>query len=182
MDDKKSTPATRLSAGFDKIERNLDLWEQRLEDKKLRLYPGIAGSVLFIALALLIFLLMPSQIKIREDQAITARTFPSMMAFIMLGGALLNLAKDALKVIRKEILPTIEIKLHTELKALILLVLLIVYAALMPLIGFSAASVVYGILMLFYFRIRDWKYYLLVTVLALTIGFLFKNLLHVRLP
>ncbi len=182
MDKKKYSAAARLEDLLDVIETKLDCWGDALKKKRLRLYPGIAGSILFLALSLLILLLMPSQVKIREDQNITARTFPSMMASIMLGGTLLNLTKDGLKLLRKENLPSIELQLHTELKALILLVMLIIYALLIPLIGFSAASVVYGILMLFYFRIRNWRYYLLVTALALTIGFLFKNLLHVRLP
>jgi putative tricarboxylic transport membrane protein len=182
MDPKKASASSRLSAGIDGMEKTLDRWGEGLEKKKFRLYPGIAASVLFIALPLLILFLMPDQIKIREGQRITAGTFPSMMAFIMLGGALLNLARELWKLVRREKLPVIEIRLHTEIKALILLAFLIIYAALMPLTGFSIASAVYGILMLFYFRIRDWRYYLLITVLALSIGFLFKNLLHVRLP
>lgn len=182
MDRKKVSVSSRLSARLDAVENTLDRWGEGLEKRRFRLYPGLAASLLFIALSLLILLLMPDQIKIREDQSITARTFPSMMAFIMLGGALLNLAKDGFKLIRRGKLPAIEVCLRTEIKALILLAFLIIYAALMPLIGFSIASLIYGILMLFYFRIRDWRYYLLITVLAMGIGFLFKNLLHVRLP
>lgn len=164
------------------MDQFIDRTSLVLEQKKFKLYPSLAGSALFMALSLFILTVMPSQIKINPDMAINARTFPTILAFIMMGGAIINLLKDLYKLSRKKNLPYSELCLFTEIKALILLCFLSIYAILMPLIGFIASSVVYGILMLNFFRIKNWKYYLLVTLLAVIIGLLFKNILHVRLP
>ena len=173
---------TTLCAGIKKWDRTIDRWAGILEKKTIRLYPALAGSVLFLALACLIFQLMPSQIKIRPDRAITARTFPSILAGIMLCGSLINLGQIFYRRLRKQPLEYTELGLLTEVKALILLLFLVIYAVLTPLAGFIPASVIYGILMLFYFRIKNWRYYIIVSVLAIVIGFLFKNVLNVRLP
>lgn len=182
MGSKLKNPYLKLTALLQKADNTIDNIGRNLEQKRFRLYPSIAGSVFFLALSVFIFLMMPSQIKIRPDQTITARTFPAILAFIMLGGAILNLVKDGIKLIRKETIPFIEVYILTEVKALIILLFLIIYALLIPLTGFSIASVIYGILMLIYFRIKNWKYYILVSILALMIGYLFKDILHVRLP
>ncbi|MDC7232552.1 MAG: tripartite tricarboxylate transporter TctB family protein [Spirochaetales bacterium] len=165
-----------------KIDNTIDHTARHLENREFRIYPTIAGSVFFLALSALILILMPYQIKVRADQTITAQTFPSILAFIMMGGALLNLIKTGLQKYRKEPLEYVEVYILTEIKALILLLFLIIYSLLMPVLGFMLSSVIYGILMLFYFRVKNWKYYLLVTTLAILIGFLFKDILHVRLP
>lgn len=182
MDSKPIHPISKLSSLLDNLDGFIDRTSLTLEQRKFKLYPSLAGSALFLALSGLILLLMPGQIKIQPDQAITARTFPSILVYMMMGGSIINLIKDLIKLSRKETIPYNEVCLFTEIKALVLLLFLIIYALLMPLIGFIASSVIYGILMLFYFRIRNWKYYLLVTVLAVIIGYLFKNILHVRLP
>lgn len=182
MNSKQISPFSRISALLVRFDSHIDRASAYLEKKTFRLYPSLAGSVLFLALAGLIFVLMPAQIKIRQDQAITARTFPSILAWIMLCGAAVNLVQILIKKIKKQPLEYTEVVLLVEIKALILLLFLIIYAVLTPLTGFIPASVIYGILMLFYFRIKNWRYYLIVSALAVVIGFLFKNLLHVRLP
>ncbi|MDC7240507.1 MAG: tripartite tricarboxylate transporter TctB family protein [Spirochaetales bacterium] len=168
-----------LTASWDAF---LDHCAGLLEGRTLKLYPGPAGSVLFLAIGALILVLMPTQINVRTEYGINARTFPSMLAWIMIAGALINLMGYGIKILQKSKPDCIELDLLTEVKALILLLFLVLFAVLMPLVGFSIASVIYSILMLLFFRIKDWKYYLLVTFLALGIGFLFKNLLNVRLP
>ena len=125
---------------------------------------------------------MPSQIKIQPDRAITARTFPGGLAMIMMGGAILNIGKDILKIIKKERIPMTELDLLTEVRALILLLFFVLYALLMPVAGFMISSAIYSILMLFYFRVKDVKYYIIVISSAVIISLLFKNVLNVRLP
>ncbi len=167
---------------FVKLDRIYERIEYKLQKRILRIYPSIAGPLLFVILSLLIIFLMPSQIRIVDGQMITARTFPFSLAVVMLGGSVLILLRELVKVFRKVPLETVEFHLLTELRAFILLLDLIVYALLMPLIGFIASSVVFGVLMLLYFRIKNWKYYALVSGSAILIGALFKYLLHVRLP
>jgi putative tricarboxylic transport membrane protein len=182
MDFKSVQPFLFILNMTHKMDQFIDRTGLALEHKKFKFYPSLSGSALFMALSLFILIVMPSQIKIRPEEVINARTFPTILAFIMMGGAILNLLKDLYRLKSKKKLVSSELCLFTEIKALILLCFLIIYAVLIPLIGFIASSVIYGMLMLIFFRIKNWKYYLLVTLLAVIIGLLFKNVLHVRLP
>ncbi len=179
---KNTCEKPTLTALSFKYDAFIDQCAGILENRTLKLYPGPTGSVLFATLGILILVLIPSQIKVRADQTINARTFPAILAWIMLVCSAFNMINDGIRVIRRQKLPFIEMNLLNEVKAMIILLFLVIYALLMPLAGFSIASVVFALLMLLYFRVKEWKYYLLVTVLALGIGFLFKNVLNVRLP
>lgn len=164
------------------IDRKIDQLADRLEPKSIRLYPTIVGPIMFIVLAITIFLVMPSQVKIREDQIINARTFPTVLTTIMLAGAVILLGKELFRIVKKLPLEVVELSVLTEIKALILLGLLILYAVLMKSIGFITSSVIYAVLMLYYFRIKDWKYYGIVVTASVAIGMIFRYVLHVRLP
>lgn len=165
-----------------KLDNKIDLAAERMKDKKIAFYPTIIGPILFIVLSLVVLALMPSQIKIQPNRAINARTFPSILTYLMLGSSLVLLLREGLKAVRKIPIEKYELELLTELKALILLVLLILYAFLMKTIGFIAGSVIYSILMLYYFRIKNWKYYAIVVASAIAIGMIFRFVLNVRLP
>ncbi len=171
-----------IRTGISGVDTRLDNWGSKLEQKKFNIYPSIIGSVLFIGLSVTILVLMPSQIKVQPNQSITPRTFPALLAYIMLGCALLTFGKDVLKFIRKQPVPKVTLSALVEVKACILLVLMLGYGLLMPVIGFIASSVLYGVAMLCYFRVKRWYYYPLVVVCAFLIGYLFKYVLYVRLP
>ena len=150
--------------------------------RKIRYYPTLVGAAVFFMLALAILVLMPSQIKIRADQTITARTFPAALAIMMLGGSIMLAAKDLYRLARKLPIEVAELDLGTEIRALILLALLAFFALLMRLIGFIPGSVVFGLLMLVYFRVKKPAYYAVVAVAAIIVGVIFRYALNVRLP
>ena len=172
------TPPISLVEQF---EAAIDRIANSLHGKTLRFYPSIVGSIIFILLSLAIFWWMPSQIKIQPG-AITARTFPSLMAGIMLACSVAVLLREIVKIIRKQPLDVSELNLLTEAKALIILSLFVVFAVLAELIGFIPSSAIYSILMLVYFRIKKWSYYLIVSLSAIVIGLIFQKLLNVTLP
>lgn len=165
-----------------RLDAQIDILAERMKEKKMKLYPSLVGPLLFIILGVTIMLLMPSQVKIRSDQVITARTFPTFLTMIMIGGSIILLLREGLKILRKEPIESIELELLTEVKALILMGLLILYAFLMSRIGFMVSSVIYSILMMYYFRVKNWKYYIIVIVAAVLIGIIFRYMLNVRLP
>ena len=121
------------------IDRKIDQLADRLEPQSIRLYPTIVGPIMFIVLAITIFLVMPSQVKIREDQIINARTFPTVLTTIMLAGAVILLGKELFRIVKKMALEVVKLSVLTEIKALILLGLLILYAVLMKSIGFMTS-------------------------------------------
>ncbi len=173
---------TKVIAHIKQLDEKIDLFAERIKDTKTRFYPTIVGPVLFIIFSIAVLLIMPSQIKIRTDQIITARTFPSMLMFIILASSLALLGKELFKVIRKKPIEVHELELLTEIKALILLGLLILYAVLMQVLGFIGSSVLYSVLMMYYFRVKNWRYYLIVITCAIAIGLIFRHVLLVRLP
>jgi putative tricarboxylic transport membrane protein len=100
----------------------------------------------------------------------------------MIGGSVVLLGTEIVKIVRKIQIEVMEIELLTEIKAVIILLLLVLYALLMPLVGFIVSSLLFSIAMLYYFRIKKGSYYLIVVISALVISFIFRYLLGVRLP
>ncbi len=164
------------------IDEFLDRSGNHLSKKEWKIYPSLLGALLFIGISLGILILMPTQISIQPGQTITARTFPTLLTYIMLGCALLNFGKDLIQIFLKKSVPYVYLSALTEIRSLILLSLMIGYALLIPVIGFIGGSVFYGISMLLFFRIKKLHYYLVVICTAISIGYLFKYILYVRLP
>jgi putative tricarboxylic transport membrane protein len=165
-----------------KLDGKIDSTAERIKDRKVKFYPTLIGPILFIVFSVVVLALMPSQIKIQPGRTINARTFPTILIYLVAGSSVLMLLREGLKVVRKIPLEVSELELLTEIKALILLALLILYAFLMKTIGFIASSVIYSVLMLYYFRVKKWNYYAIVVVSAIAIGMIFRYALHVRLP
>lgn len=171
-----------FSAFLIRFDSKLSAIAASMEGKRVRFYPTITGALVMIVFSIAVLVLMPSQVNIDEGEIITARTFPTLLAYIMLGGSVLLLIQEAVKVIRKRPLQTRELELLTEVKALVLLVLFVLYAVLMTLTGFIVASAIYSVLMLVYFREKRLHFYPIVVVAAVIIGIIFRNVLNVRLP
>lgn len=167
---------------FRKIDNKIDQWGMALDGKKVTFYPEIVGPALCIIFAVVVLLLMPSQIKINTTRSVTARTFPTILMGIILVFSTILLVKELYKMIRKIPVHTIELEVLSEIKALILLLMLIGYYLLMKWIGFIPSSVLFSVAMLYYFRVKNWKYYIIVVSAALIIGVVFRYVLHVRLP
>ncbi|MGE4584852.1 MAG: tripartite tricarboxylate transporter TctB family protein [Sphaerochaeta sp.] len=164
------------------LDEKLTEWGRILEGKTVRFHPSLVGPVLFLAIGILGFVVMPSQVKIQEGNATTARTFPTLMLLIIIVCSVILLAREVLNIIRGQEQNVVILDLLTEVKALLLLVMLLLYTLLIPVLGFILTSMLFGFAMLVFFRIRKWSYYLIVTLAALGIGLLFQVVLNVRLP
>ena len=172
-----------------KIKRLLHLLDEsltglgsKLEGRQIRFYPTLIGPIFFLALGIAGFVIMPSQVRIQENQATTARTFPSLMLGVIVIGSIFLLVQEVIKLLRKQPMQVIQLELLTEIRAIVILGLLILYAVLMPVLGFIVTSTLFGIGMLLFFRIKKFSYFLIVAIAALTIGLLFQMVLNVRLP
>ena len=165
-----------------KLDTKIDRTGERLKDRKVNFYPTVVGPIVFLVFALVAFLIMPSQVKVQQQAATTARTFPILLLQIMIVGSVALLVTEIVKIVRKTELEVVEIELLTEIKALIILLMLILYALLMPLIGFIPSSLLFSVAMLYFFRIKKVSYYLIIIFSALVIGLIFRYLLGVRLP
>lgn len=167
---------------FKNLDSKIDQIGESLEGKRVNFYPSLVGPLVFLAFAVAAFILMPSQVKVQENMATTARTFPTLLLQIMIAGSVVLLVTEIVKIVRKTTIEVVQVELLTEIKAVIILLMLVLYALAMPLIGFIASSLLFSVAMLYYFRIKKGSYYLIVVIAALTIGLVFRYLLGVRLP
>lgn len=149
---------------------------------KYKIKVNIVGGAVFIVLSLILWFLIPSQIPINTDGIITSRSFPRLIVLIMFFSSLFIFVSDILKIISKRPVHEVELNLKEEGKAAVVCGLLILYAFLLDKIGFMISSIVYCYLMLLFFKCRNWKYYLTVTIVCVTVTYIFKNVLLVQLP
>lgn len=165
-----------------RINTGLDDLGAKLEGKKLKINQNIFGSVLFIVFSIVFICIMPKQIKVTENSTINAQTFPLLLFRLILLCSVLILVKEIIKIILKQKTETIELELIVEIKAAIIFLLFLGYFFLLDFLGFVISSIIYGISMAFYFRVKKINYYLIIVFCAVLIGVVFQYVLHVRLP
>lgn len=171
-----------ISSFFNRIDAAIDNAAGKLENRTIKFNQNIIGSIVFIALSSFGLFLTPSQIRVTEKGSVNAQTFPKLLLEIILVCSIAILILEISKIIRKKQTEKKEINILTEIRALILLCLMVGYLLLLKPIGFILSSILFGLGMLGYFRIRKWWYYLIIIVAGIVIGLVFQNLLHVRLP
>ena len=167
---------------IEKIDQFIDETAIKLEKHKITVPINIVGSILFIIVSSILLLLIPAQIKINTTAQVNARTFPSLMLKIVLIFSIVLLIKDIISIIRKKEIEKREFNLLVEVRFLIILGELIIFLVLLYFTNFILSSIIFGFLMLFYFRAKKISSYLIILLAAIIIGYLFQNVLHVRLP
>ena len=149
---------------------------------KYKIKVNIVGGAIFLILSMILWYLIPSQIPTNGDAVITSRSFPKLIVLLMFFSSLFIFVSDLIKVMRKQPVQEVEVKLAEEGRAVIVCLLLIAYAFLLNIIGFMFASIIYCYSMLAFFKSKNWKYYLIVTVICVAVTYIFKNILLVQLP
>lgn len=171
-----------LIAFFDKIDQKLDRIGAKLEGKVVRYNPSLVGSLLFIVFGVVFLIIMPQQIHLTGSDTINAQTFPRLLLQLILFFSVIIFIKEIVKMAMHKKCDMKELHLLVEVRTLIILALLVGYLLLLKPIGFILSSVLFGIALICYFRVRKWYYYLIVATAAVLIGVLFQMVLHVRLP
>ena len=149
---------------------------------KYKIKVNIVGGAIFIILSMILWYLIPSQIPINSDGIITSRSFPRLIVLIMFFSSLFIFVSDIIKLISKRPVNEVEVNLKEEGRAAVVCVLLVAYAFLLNKIGFMIASIVYCYSMLIFFKCKNWKYYIIVTIICMAVTYIFKNILLVQLP
>ena len=167
---------------FQRIDSWLDATGEKLEKKKIRLYVDIITPIIFIIFAVAVLLAMPSQIALLSSSSINERSFPTLLMFLIIICGVVLLGKEIFNIISKKKANVVETTALVEVKALIILGILVLYWLLMGLIGFIISSILLGLAMLMFFRVKKVSYYIIVSVVAVLIGVFFRYVLNVRLP
>lgn len=149
----------------------------------MKITTNIIGSVLFIGLSLFILYAIPEQILTSSSVAINAQSFPRWITILMLVGSIfLFINEIRLQIKQKSEQKAFKIELKTELRSLLFIVLIVVYALSTPKIGFLFSSIAFSILSLVFFRLTNMKYILFLVACCLLVNYIFKHLLLVQLP
>ena len=167
---------------FQRIDSWLDATGEKLEKKKIRLYVDIITPIIFITFAVAVLLAMPSQIALLSSSSINERSFPTLLMFLIIICGVVLLGKEIFNIVAKKKVNIVETTALVEVKALIILGILVLYWLLMGLIGFIISSILLGLAMLMFFRVKKPSYYIIVSVVAVLIGVFFRYVLNVRLP
>lgn len=165
-----------------RIDSWLDATGEKLEKKKVKLYVDILTPIIFIIFAVAVLLAMPKQIALLSSGSINERTFPTMLMLLIIICGVVLLVKEIYNIISKKKANIVETTVLVEVKALIILGILVLYWLLMGLIGFIISSILLGLAMLMFFRVKKPGYYIIVSVVAVLIGVFFRYVLNVRLP
>ena len=165
-----------------RIDSWLDATGEKLEKKKVKLYVDILTPIIFIIFAVAVLLAMPKQIALLSSGSINERTFPTMLMLLIIICGVVLLVKEIYTIISKKKANIVETTVLVEVKALIILGILVLYWLLMGLVGFIISSILLGLAMLMFFRVKKPSYYIIVSVVAVLIGVFFRYVLNVRLP
>ena len=159
----------------------MDRWGERLSQKELRIPVDLTVGILFFLFALAILLVMPQQVAISEKDAVNGRAFPTLLMVVMMICCVMLVGKELYKIVTKQPLNWKTINLQTELKALVILAILVVTYLLCRFTDlFVVGALVCSLGFLVYFRCRKPSYYAITLTLAVAIWAAFRFALHVE--
>lgn len=167
-----------MSNLFARVDAWLDAAGEKLKAKNLTIPSALIGAVLFLILSIVVLLILPQQVTIKETDVVNGRAFPELLMFVMMGCATALILGQLYKLLRGEPLETTTINLLVELKALMILGIMLLFYFLAP-IHFLVAALVSSLLLLLFFRCKKPLYYVITLGLVVLIYFAFSKGLNV---
>ena len=137
-------------------------------------------GVLFFLFALGVLLVMPDQVAISEKDVVNGRAFPTLLMVVMMLCCAMLVGKELYKLATKQPLNWKAINVQVEMKALVILAILVGTWLLSRLTGLFVIGAIFCCLgFLLYFRCRKKSYYVITLVLAVAIWAAFRFALGV---
>ena len=159
----------------------MDRWGERLSKKELRIPVDLTVGVLFFLFALAILYVLPQQVAISEKDTVNGRAFPTLLMVVMMICCAMLVGKEIYKLITKQPLNWKVINLQTELKALVILAILVVTYLLCRFTDLFVVGAIFCCLgFLVYFRCKKPSYYAITLTLAVVIWAAFRFVLNVE--
>ncbi len=153
----------------------------QMRQKELRIPVDLTVGVVFFLVGLAVMLLMPSQVAISERDVVNGRAFPELLMTLMMICCAALVAKEIVKLVRKQPLEYKTVNLLVEVKALIILAILVItYILCRTTDLFVVGAVFCALAFLIYFRCKKPLYYVITVGLAVGIWAAFRFLLNVR--
>lgn len=151
---------------------------------KIKYNENMITGALFLAIGIFLRVVLPAQIRLYETSSINARTVPMMLVRGMILFSGIILLQGLFSSDKKELIlfgGGMSPEKLKKLKPLLYIAMLLVYAVVMPRIGFIPASLLLANGILLYFGSRKWWYYAIASANVLVVFFAFQSL-NVYLP
>lgn len=150
--------------------------------KSIKIKKNLIGSIIFLILSIIIWYMIPYQIKLTKVTAVNAQTFPRLIIALMGICSLYCLIKEINKIKKREPIEEIEIVFIEEVQAVLMIMLIIFYWLILHWFTFMAASLIFATGMLIFYRCKKISYYIIVYSIIISVTLAFQNLLNVELP
>lgn len=158
----------------------MDRWGESLHKKELRIPVDLTVGILFFLFALVILFVMPQQVAISEKDAVNGRAFPTLLMVVMMICCAMLVGKELYKIATKRPLNWKVINLQTEVKALVILAILVVTYLLCRVTDLFVVGAIFCCLgFLVYFRCKKPSYYIITVTIAVLIWAAFRFVLNV---
>ena len=169
-----------MSKWVEQFNGRMDSWGRKLHEKEIRIPVDLVTGVVFFLVGLGVLLVMPDQVAISEKDVVNGRAFPTLLTAVMLLCCAMLIGKELYKLVTKQPLNWKVINIQVEIKALVILGILVVTYLLSKLTGLFVVGAVFCCLgFLLYFRCRKRSYYVITLVLAAAIWAAFRFALGV---
>ena len=169
-----------MSRWVEQFNGRVDAWGRKLHEKEIRIPVDLVTGVVFFLVALVILLVMPDQVAVSEKDVVNGRAFPTLLMVVMMLCCAMLVAKELYKLATRQPLNWKVINVQIEMKALVILAILIGTWALSKITGLFVVGAVFCCLgFLLYFRCRKKSYYAITLVLAVAIWAAFRFVLGV---
>ena len=158
----------------------MDSWGRMLHEKELRIPVDLVTGVVFFLFSLVILLVMPDQVAVSEKDVVNGRAFPTMLMVVMMLCCAMLVGKELYKLATRQPLNWKVINIQVEVKALVILAILVLTWFLSKITGLFVVGAVFCCLgFLLYFRCRKKSYYIITLTLAVAIWAAFRFALGV---
>lgn len=166
---------------LDQFYHRLDTLGEKLQKKEMRIPVDLVSGVAFFLLALVVLWIMPAQVRISEKDVVDGRAFPTLLMVVMMICCGLLIAKELYKIATKKPLDWKTINLLVELKALVILAILLVTFILSQVTQlFVVGGIFCAVAFLLYFRCKKPSYYLITVGIAVAVWAVFRFVLGVE--
>lgn len=146
--------------------------------KTVKLKTNLIFGIVAIIISAVIWFIIPSQIPLLSitTEHINGRFMPKAMCILMFICGVMCIIRSL--VFKDDDEKVIEVNI--EMKNIIYLGIVLLYALMARYVSFILASILYAGASLFYMRCRNWKKYLIVFIFVIAVSLIFKYGLRVR--
>jgi hypothetical protein len=143
-------------------------------------------AIICFLLGVLLILAIPSQVPHVGDtsrQVLTADSFPRFVGFLMIISSIGLFIQAQLGIKYKtETESAPDFNLKQGKGVFLIFALIIVYALVMPYLGFLISSMAFGCMFLFLMKQKKWWYYAILIIVVVLIYIVFTKWLYIFLP